>query len=126
MNNTTRPIYIIVSKFNFIKPLCFLILMVTFFFQTPYWCKRRQEGSIVDKDLPPGDVMLKGCERDVAGNVYNLSNIAQLPEFYLAWFELTSIIAQILIILGDSVMIIFVGKFWYRVRIVGMAICIVL
>ena len=97
------------------KPLFFTFIFITFFFQKPLWCERRG-----------ADQMTEDCNYDTEGNRYFISGIVQIPDKFLLWSSYISYLCQFLIVAPDLILIIFVTRWQYRLRILTMASMLVL
>lgn len=109
-----RPIYRFLKKFETLNKFLFFVLVITFFFQKPTWCRNR------------GDKMSKDCNTDILGNTYYVSQLLSLPDFvanssnFISWF------IMFFLVLGDLIVVLFTGNAQFKLRVFGMILMLAL
>jgi hypothetical protein len=107
-SETLRPIYRFLKKFETLNKFLFFVLVITFFFQKPTWCRNR------------GQTMSKDCNTDELGHTYYVSQLLSLPDFvanssnFISWF------IMFFLLLGDLIVVFFAGNASFKLRVFGM------
>lgn len=70
--------------------------------------------------------MSSDCNMDSEKNIYYVSKLLALPDFVMNSSNFISWFIMFFLILGDLIVVIFVGSFAYKVRVVGMVAMLVL
>ena len=104
-------IYKILKNLEGIKSFLFFIILITFAFQKPRWCKLKQG-------------MSKDCDFDSQKTRYYVSNILSLPEFVMQFSAFISYFCMFLLILSDVLFVLFIGPISYKLRVICMVICL--
>jgi hypothetical protein len=68
--------------------------------------------------------MSKDCNTDDQGNIYYVTQMLKLPKFVETYANLVSWFIILFLILADLVVVIFVGNFRYKIRVIGMILCL--
>lgn len=108
------------TKFETFNKFLFFLLIVTFFFQQPEWCLRRNKGK--DKPVMSGD-----CNFNlITGEKYFLSALVKLPPIVADSITAVSWGCMLFLIIGDVLIVLFIGKFTYKLRVLAMISCLAL
>jgi hypothetical protein len=70
--------------------------------------------------------MSADCNKDNKGNLYYVSKLLALPDFVMNSSNFISWFIMFFLILGDVIVVIFVGSFTYKLRVAGMVAMLVL
>jgi len=70
--------------------------------------------------------MSADCNKDNEGNLYYVSKLLALPDFVMNSSNFISWFIMLFLILGDVIVVIFVGSFTYKLRVIGMVAMLVL
>ena len=70
--------------------------------------------------------MTEDCNYDTEGNKYFISGIVRIPDMFLVWSAYVSYLCQFLIVAPDLILIPFVSRWQYRLRIVSMTSMLIL
>jgi hypothetical protein len=117
-NETLRPIYKFLKKFETFNKFLFYFLVVTFFFQKPTWCVNR--GKLMSPDCNYDKWDFKENKPAPGANEYYVSKLLALPDFVMNSSAFISWFIMFFLILGDLIVVIFVGSWTYKIRVAGM------